>query len=385
MSWIFAFFFLLHNNSFAQSDLLDVQKEVSLEAASASQAREKAIQMVLEETVEKFGTDLLGAKKFAQHQQQIKLLSNRESGKFAPVQRADIANQTSPYTVSVSLKISAQNLRVLFEKAGILTSKFDTGQVLTFITFVDQVRARALKWWIAEGSQDDFLLKLNRHLHSKLSKSLRKSNFYVIDPVEWKYRNLLPVEFQKDYFRKDDYLSFETQTKMPLMIRGQVDVGANPKTSNSYRVQVRLTAILNSQGKVAAETSRTLDTEPGEMQSVISKNTENIFQEAVNDLSDQLSTALQKGVLESSMIKLALTGDLTFSNIENFKSTLMKNIGNIRYMNERIIESDKRIYEIDYAGSPEDLSKRIEKLKFSGFQTKVRDVSSQSIDIQIRK
>jgi hypothetical protein len=83
------------------------------------------------------------------------------------------------------------------------------------------------------------------------------------------------------------------------------------------------------------------------------------------------------------MIQLAVRGDMTYRNIESFKSTLLKSIGNIRYISERSIESDKRIFEVDYTGSVPDLARRIQSLKFQGFKISTSS-SSRTIDVTIK-
>lgn len=388
-SWkLLASLFLLHNifsvqNVFAQ-ELADIKEEVVVDAETVSSARDMAVQQVVSQVVEKFGLELLGEQRYTQNKAKIQNVIVREVGKFAPLQKADLLTQNSPYKVAVTLKVSPQNLRQLFERTGFLTSKFDSGQVMTFITVLDSVRARALKWWISDNQDDDFLIKLNGSLHKEIGSSLKNLNFQVIDPVEWGFKGSLSQQFQKDYFRKDDFLNFENTYKIPLVVRGQVEVVPSSKVSNAFRIQVRLAAVLTSQGTIVAETSRSVETESGDVNQVVAKNMDKVFKETSQDLGDQLSSALQRGLLESSMLQLSLLGDLSYFNIENFRSTLLKNIGNIRYLSERSIESNKRIFDVDYAGTADELAKRIETLKFQGFRVQSSGVSTKSLELRIK-
>jgi len=375
----------LHNNSFAQmSDFADIKEEVSIQAESAAQAREKAIQEALEKVVARFTTDLVGEKKYEASKNLLNIQTAKESGKFAPVIKAEILDQKgNQFKLSVDMKVSPQNLRQMLEKTGILTSQFESGVVLPFITYVDQVRAKTHKWWVSENLNDETLRGVTRSFNGELRKSLKPLNFYVLDPIDWNFKNSLPMQFQKDYFKKEDYQSMESYFKFPLVIKGQVDVAPSQRVSTSYKIQVKLEAILTSQGKVVAESSRQLETEPGDLQSVLQKSAPKIFSEVSNDLKDQLEGALRKGILESSMIQIAVRGDMSFKNLENFKSTLLKSIGSIRYLSERSIESDKRIFDVDYTGSVPDLAKRIQGLKFQGFTVDAGN-SARTIDITIK-
>jgi hypothetical protein len=376
---------MLHNISYAQhSDFADIKEEVTVQADSGAQAREKAIQDSLEKVVERFTVDLIGEKKYAANKNLLNSQTERESGKFAPVIKADIVDQKgNTFKIVVDMKVSPQNLRQMLEKTGILTSQFDSGVVLPFITFVDQVRAKTLKWWISDDLSDDLLNKLNHYISHELRQSLKDLNFYVLDPLDWNFRNSLPEQFQKDYFKKEDYQLMESYFKFPLIIKGQVDVAQSKRISTAYKIQVKLEAILTSQGKVVAESSRQLETESGDLAPILEKNAPKVFAEVSDDLKGQLESALKKGIMESSMIQIAVRGDMTFKNMENFKSTLIKSIGNIRYLSERSIESDKRIFDVDYAGPITDLEKRIKALKFQGYSIDTSG-SARMINITIK-
>ncbi len=376
---------LLHNISFAQvSDYADIKEEVTVQADSAPQAREKAIQESLEKIVQRFTIDLVGVKKYESSRNLLNAQTAKDSGKFAPVIKTDIIEQAGKkFKVSVDMKISPQNLRQMLEKTGVLTSQFDSGVVLPFVTFVDQVRAKTHKWWVSETLNDDILRSLNRYFITELRSSLKSLNFYVLDPVDWNFKNSLPGQFQKDYFKKEDYQTVDSYFKFPLSVRGQVDVAPSQRVSTSYRIQVKLEVILNAQGKVVAESSRQLETESGDLSGILQKNAPKVFAEVTTDLKDQLEGALRKGILESSMIQLAVRGDMSFKNLESFKSTLLKSIGNIRYLSERSIESDKRVFDVDYTGSVPDLAKRIQSLKFPNFKISTSS-SSRLIDVTIK-
>lgn len=385
---IFAFviaLLALHNNSFAQySDFADIKEEMMIQAESASAAREKAIQESLEKVVARFTIDLVGEKKYESSKNILSVQTQKESGKFAPVIKAEILEQTgNKFKVSVDMKVSPQNLRQMLEKTGILTSQFDSGVVLPFVTYVDQVRAKTHKWWVSENLNDETLRTINRYFNTELRRSIKSLNFYVLDPIDWNFKNSLPMQFQKDYFKKEDYQSMETYFKFPLSIKGQVDIAPSQRVSTGFRILVKLEAILNSQGKVVAESSRQLETESGDLATILQKNAPKIFSEVSDDLKDQLEGALKKGILESSMIQIAVRGDMSYKNLENFKSTLLKSIGSIRYLSERSIESDKRIFDVDYAGSVPDLAKRIQGLKFQGFAVDASG-STRTIDVTLK-
>lgn len=374
---------MLHNISFAQGlNLLDVREEVVVQAESSSDAQEKAQQDVLEKYVQKFAVDLIGEKKAEQNKIAIRQFALKDSGKFAPVVKSQVKAQGGQFSVDVNMKISAQNLRQLFEKAGFLSSNVESGVTIPFIAIVDQIRTKTFKWWISDGQADDVARELNRSLVAELQKSFRGMNFFVMDALEWDFKSSLPARLQKDYFRKDDYVYLENYFKFPMAIKGQVDLMPSTKSPNIYKLQVKLEVILAGQGKVIAESSRTVETEPGDLKSALSKAP--IFKELSEDLADQMSAALRKGLFESSMIQLRLTGNLNYKNTENFKSTLLKSLGGLRYFSERSIDSGQRIYELDYSGSSEELAKKIQALKFTGFNVETRDVSAQKLHMSIQ-
>ncbi len=382
--------FLLHNFSFLPqaysqySEFADIDEEIQLTADTPSQAREKSVQLAIEKVVERFAIDLIGEKDFKAKKNIINIQAQKDSGKFAPVVKAEVLEQKGKeFKVAVNLKVSPQNLRQMLEKTGVLSSKFDSGVVLPFITVVDQVRAKTHKWWVNEDLNDSVIRELNKKFNNALRGSLKGLNFYVIDPVDWNFKNSLPGHFQKDYYRKDDYQFLESYFKFPLVIRGQIDIATSKKVSTAYRINIKLQGIFSSQGTVVAESSREVELDSGELASVLSQGADKIFAEVADDLKSQLEGAMRKGIMESSMIQLAVRGNMSYKNLEGFKSTLLKSIGSIRYLSERSIESHRRIYDVDYAGNISDLSKRIERLKYPGFKVDA-SASSRTIDVTIK-
>lgn len=381
--------FLLHNysfqNAFAQSsEFADIDEQIEITADSPSQAREKSVQAAIENVVARFAVDLIGDKEFAAKKNLINLQAQKDSGKFAPVVKAEILEtKGKQYKVAVNLKVSPQSLRQMLEKTGVLSSKFDSGVALPFVAVIDQVRAKTHKWWVNENLNDPIIRDVNKKFIAALRQSLRELNFYVVDPVEWNFKNSLPSHFQKDYYKKDDYQFLESYFKFPLVIKGQIDIAQSKKVSTAYRLNVKLQGIFSSQGKVVAESSREVDLDSGELGTVISKGADKVFAEVTSDLQSQLEGAMRKGIMESSMIQIAVRGDMTYKNLEGFKSTLLKSIGSIRYLSERSIESDRRVYDVDYSGNVTDLSKRIEGLKYPGFKVN-SSVSTRTIDVTIK-
>src|SRR5690606_15055740 len=132
--------FLLHNFStlsVAQaqySEFADIDEEIKLTADTPSQARERSVQMAIEKVVARFAVDLIGEKDFAAKKNLINVQAQKDSGKFAPVVKAEVLEQKGKeFKVAVNLKVSPQNLRQMLEKTGVLSSKFDSGVVLPFV------------------------------------------------------------------------------------------------------------------------------------------------------------------------------------------------------------------------------------------------------------
>ncbi len=357
---------LLHNISFAQtSDYVDMSEETTVSAESPSQASDLGDQKILEEIVRRYTVDLIGEKKYEENINIIRARVIKESGKFVPLMKPNVESLgNGQYKVSVILKVSPTNLRQLLEKTGILASQYNTGVVLPFITFVDEIRAKIYKWWVGDTLSDDFINSLNNKLFLNLQNHFKEINYYLMNPVQWDFKKSLPPTLEKDYFRKGDYQFIESYFDFPMVIRGQV-------------------LILNSQAKTIAEATRSLELDSNDMQSAVLKNADKLFSDVGSDLREQIESALKKGILESSVMNITLRGDLNFKNLENFKSTVLKSIGSIRSLTERYVESDKRVFEIDYTGNIQALAKKIEALKYQGIKVTTQDVSSKNIDVKI--
>lgn len=376
---------LLHNISFAQtSDFVDMSEETTVSAESPSQASDLGDQKILEEIVRRYTVDLIGEKKYEENINIIRARVIKESGKFVPLMKPNVESLgNGQYKVSVILKVSPTNLRQLLEKTGILASQYNTGVVLPFITFVDEIRAKIYKWWVGDTLSDDFINSLNNKLFLNLQNHFKEINYYLMNPVQWDFKKSLPPSLEKDYFRKGDYQFVESYFDFPMVIRGQVLVSPSSRVSSGVKFQVKLEVILNSQAKTIAEATRSLELDSNDMQSAVLKNADKLFSDVGSDLREQIESALKKGILESSVMNITLRGDLNFKNLENFKSTVLKSIGSIRSLTERYVESDKRVFEIDYTGNIQALAKKIEALKYQGIKVTTQDVSSKNIDVKI--
>lgn len=372
---------IFHSSSFALT-FVEVNENVLTDGTSDEDANQQAIQKVSERYI----IDVIGEEKYNKNKKAIAEKVIRDSGKYIPFVKStsDGKNKDGKSVTTVNMRISTQSLIDLLSINGFMNSEYTSALVYPMIQIIDRVNPKSFKWWI-ESTKDEFLLKTHSAVISELQNSLKEGNFYVLDPVKWNLLASVPHHLRKDYYRRDDVISLGEFFQAPLIIQGSVEFSPSMRTSQNYWIKVKLSAYVSSQGKVIAESVRQRETEPGDFNIVAPKMAQTLLKEIFEDFGSQIQEAWKKGSVNSSSLQLAVLGSLSFQGQENFKKALMQNTSKLRAMTEILVEQNKRVFSLDYSGTPEELGQKIQNLRPTGLQVKLKDVDWKEVAVRVEE
>ncbi len=384
---IFASLFagLFSSKSYAISYVELTESGVS-DNQNPAEAQDEITQGAILKVSEKYIIEAIGEEKYNKNKKQIADKIIKDSGKFIPfVKTSPLTKDSSGrQTLTVTMRISPQSLVEILSQSGFLNTEFSSALVLPMINIVDRIKAKSYKWWV-DSSTDDFLLKVQANATQELQNGLKEGNFYVLDPSKWNFGNSIPNFLKKDFYRRDDVITLGDYFQIPIIVQGQIEFAPSERTSQNYWVRIKLSAYLASVGKVIAESQKNVESDPGDFSVMIPKITATMLKEMSDDFGQQVQEAWKKGAFSGNSLKLVVFGSTSYLAQEGFKKSLQQSVGKLRSLTERQIESGKRIYELDYAGTPEELSQSMQRLQVKGLSVKLQSVSWKELQVRIEE
>lgn len=347
-------------------------------------SEEDANQQVVQKVSEKYIIEMIGEDKYTKNRKAIADKVIRDSGKYIPYLKSNpaVKDKDGKTTVAVNVRISTQSLMDLLSLNGFMNSEFTSALVYPMVQVIDRVHPKSFKWWI-DSTKDEFLLKTHGTVIQELQNSLKEGNFFVVDPVKWNLLASVPENLRKDYYRRDDVIALGEYFQAPMIIQGAVEFAPSTRTSQNYWVKIKLSAYLASQGKVVVESVRQKETEPGDFMIVAPKMAQVLFKEIFEDFGSQIAEAWKKGTLSSNSLQLTVLGPLSYQGQEVFKKALMQSSSKLRAMTEVAVEQNKRVFVLDYTGTPEELGQKIQGIRVAGLQVKLKDVSWKEVAVRV--
>lgn len=340
-------------------------KETSPQAAKKD-IQDQAAQKVSEEVIK----ELIGEAKFLKNKTLIQNKVIKNSPRYFPFMKpSEITQEGEEFKMSVELKVSLRDLKQMLQDNSLLNENEAIPVVLPVITWTDRVQGKSYRWWLpTDKVQQGFLIKEGRLLEEALRTSFQKNNFFVIKPTESGLGAQVPVDFQNEKITTGEDAQFFAQYfNAPVLIDGQVQIQKGER-ANSYRIEIRMTALQVSNSRAIADVSRRFDTEAGSIESAVDKKLRQVVEAASNDLGTQVLEAWQRGSLGTSVIRLTIQGKHNLPTLEAVKEKIRSQITQVKNIRERLIGSDVVSFEVDTAASAADLMTKLEALDVNGMK-----------------
>lgn len=364
-------------------DSLDVTVEVTAEKKGLGQKDifDRAIEKISVQHIEQ----LIGEAKASKNHSLIKNRILKNSGKYIAFIKAQnpvvVGDQ---YRYPVNLRLSVKSLETLLLQEGLLYKTDGPPKLLPMVNFIDRVNSQMFTWWNqAPQATRGFLPELARQFHRGLRRELRTKGFFGLDPVAGDYRQILPGALQVENPSTEDLLLLSEFYRAQVVVRGQVAVSPQRTRSDVYRMDLRLAALHATNGRVIGEVIRAYDSEPGPFNQVVKTKLDEVLEKLAGDLSAQILEAWKSGTFGAALLNLAVTGDLNYQQLSQFKRLLLDQVKDLKTLKERLFEPGRVVFETDSSANADQLGALIRQRTFPRFQVQVTNVRPEGVELKV--
>lgn len=363
-------------------EIVDTIVDVTFEKKGLPPQKE-VFERAIEKASNQYIDQLIGDAKAAKSQSVIKNRIIKNSGKyvmFIKAQSPTTTDQSIRY--AVNMKISVKSLETLLLQEGLLYKTDGLPKLLPMIVFSDRVNSQSYAWW-NPGEATGHLVDLAKQFHLGLRKELRSRGFFGLEPIGANSRFLLPAALQVESPATEDLLLLCEFYRAQVAARGQIVISPERTRSDVYRIEVRLAALHATNGRVIGEVIRTYLTEPGPFKQVVKAKLDSTIEKLAGDLATQILDAWKSGTFGASLLNVAVTGDLSYQQLAQFKKLLMDQVKDLKTLKERLFEPRRIVFETDSAVSSNELAAAIRGQNFPCFQVSVTDVRPDTVDLKV--
>lgn len=373
--------------AYAQEELVTVnvegvsKAETPLEAAREIQA--KATTDAAREQV----IELVGDKRYQKSKAQIESKIVRQAVKFIPFVNPGqpVKQPDGSWKMNVEMKISSASLRKMVLEAGFLSDAEGPASILPMIAFTDRTKSISTRWWLGEEKDEahKFVVQMGRSVHEKLLEEFNRQGFHMIRPLGTQ-SSPLPELYRVERPSAQELKAISDYYQAPMVARGDVRVREAREVPNSFSVSVKLQVVQASSGRLIAEVSRAFDTDSGNLEAVVRNKLNSELPEIAKDLAVQVLEAWQRGTINANLVRLAVRGNLSPKQMNDFKNSLMRSVREVKSLRERMFEPGQVTFEVDYAGRAPQLAERLKAAELAGFTASVAEASDEGLVLQIK-
>jgi len=383
---IFSLFLNIGVDVGSAQELLEITEIGLSKSNDPTLARREIHELVVERVTLKQISEMIGDKKVQKNLQLIKTKILKDSGKYILLyNHGKIESTNLGKQMSVSMKFSLMNLKKLLLERGLLYEHEGPPVVLPMISIIDKPHLTAYRWWVpeVEKNKSGVLQQKISSFYRELGLRLANNGFYLKNPLSTGEKNLIPQVYQLDTLRMEDYFFLGEFFKSQLVVKGEIRIENNSEKTEAFRIQVRATALHTGNGRVVAEITRTIDTEPGAFERVVGSKLDSGLAEVAGDLAAQLKEAWQRGTFGARLVKLTLRGDISYGNVNKFRELIQTKVTDIKSIRERAFDAQSVTFEVDTTVSSESLGERLSRIGTEGLKLQLDNVNNESIEIKM--
>jgi len=376
----------------AQTHLVERVVEVQTSEANPAVARPQLMNQAAEKVSEDLIKEIIGEAKFSRNRALIQAKIMKRSASFLPFSKAgELTPQENNlgFKMNVTTRANVDDLQKLLLENGLFYDTEATPTVLPVVKWVDRLHSQQFGWWMSHAEDDvgkASLSKQSRALESALQTAFLKSGFYAIRPQALRYRDLLSPGDQSETVAPDSLTSWSQVWSAPVILQGQVQLSSASGRSDAVLIDVRLTALQTTNGRIVAQVGRQFETESGAFENVVDKKLKEVFETLPTDLANQLLEAWKQGAINSQLYQIKVLGRLNIPAQEAFKEALREKVREVKSVRERLIAGDEIIYEIDSSVAPAEIAKRLaDGFEVQGIKLNVDQASEKDLTLHVLK
>ncbi|MBX7230935.1 MAG: hypothetical protein K1X29_02515 [Bdellovibrionales bacterium] len=379
---IFLFYFLHFLPHASAQETVETTVEI-VEKTSIPLTQKALFDRAIKSLSHKYILETIGEAKATKNQRLIQQNILSQSGKFILFIKSlpsQIQGEETHYRVS--LKISTKTLHGLLLAEGLLYQSDGLPVLLPMVTLVDLMDSQSYSWWTSDHPTG-VLSEMTSHFHQSLRTELRPKGFFSLNPVSSNSKNLLPLALQIVNPSQSDLLLLAEFFRSQIIARGQVTLSQKPQRKDSYRLDVRLSALHTSNGRVIAEVNRTYDSEPGPLHLFLKTHLDEIYSRLLGELGAQMQDTWKSGTFGANLLRIDIIGKLSYQQLNQIKGLLTQQVKELKNLKERRFEPNKASYEFDSTANAEQLAQNIKNINFDRFKVQVTQLDTKGVQLKV--
>lgn len=374
----------------ANDKLLVVEEHSSLPdlAKAKEEIRQKAIDKVALNAIR----DLVGSTEFIEHQKKIYKNVMPKKGHFIPFVKNGKATVKDGITyMSVTLKFSLPDLRAILLQEGFFQSQTTSIAILPLFAVLDEVENTSYRWWqeaSLNAKKSVYAKAKGLKLMEALQREFARHNLSFIHPMQLSSSMaLIPKDLKKTEFERDDLIRWSQLTKTHLLLMGHIRLYQvqqdQQDAKKAFMMDMNWSIKRPTNDKMISQVTQTLPMERKVSPLAASKTSNELLNKTMQTLVEQTLTILQAEGLKARQKRLILVGDLTFQQVEMFKSTINRQVAHITKLRERLFKRGQIIFEMQSEMKAQALAQALTKINFEQFQLTTPKVSENNISFQV--
>ena len=367
--------FFIGLSSFADSNIEYREAEI----ITGTENKNEAIRQAVDQVSREFVKSLIGKKKYQKNKKRIESKIIKDKNHYILITRTKppVAQEDGKFMTKVTLGFSKKNLKAVLLDHNLY---YSSNQVLCLlpVLYFETQEEKKLKyaWWKDPLKNHNFFPQdVASSFYKHLSSSLVRSGFYVIDPVFSRVYDGVPFSVLPSGKKVSQFIQLADFLHCNLIMSGKVilkQISLNPK---SYLSQVSF-KVFNTQTKsVLFELKKRIPSVH------LDERFEAELEPMFKSLNYQLSSYKQSGSLELNRLFLSVQGPLKCYERERLRKMLIRKIPSVKDLKERVITSQKLIYEVDSSENISSLLKHLKSIKTSQFSIQVTDYNKKQLEI----
>ena len=362
-------------------DLNTDNKKVAQNIALNQASRELIIQM-------------LGQKEYNKQKSQIekKIIKNKNRYVLSISSSSGKLQDTGKFRFIVTIKISKNNLRDLLKSSSVVKVSRSSYCIIPLIAFSSELEKNKQTWfwWKPEQNSEEVFStqkKLAKTFFSTLSRDFTKLGFYFIDPVFQKTVQAVPVSLLPKRSKKMKHFnSLIHFYSCDIILSGSINIEKNAsKNLSSLNTEYLLKVMIRVFNQKTKESLFELNREfsLGNKAS-LQKTMELKSQEVIESLIYRFSFYKERGSVGLDRLMLALQGDLSYSEKEQFITQIMQKVNGLKNIQIVYLSSQRAIYKSDLSKPLDEILKNLKKIKLKNFVFQARIDSHAKLEIYVQ-
>jgi len=361
-------------------ELTDMSLEITTDK-KGPEAKQDAFDQATVQATQRLTEEILGTERSGHlwATLQPKLLKN--STRFVLFVKGSAPIETPTGSkITVTLKLSPDNLETLLREEGVLSS--GGVKVLPLVEVIDSRGSRYV-WWTGSLDDDKSLpAELFKRFYSKLSAKFKAKNIYVLDPTNSSFRMSVPASYRSENLRREDQISFAQYLRADVVISGKIFVGRQAQDNNELRMTYDLQLWQAKSGREIGDVQRA-DPLSSESPKVVQAMLEQTDGKVVEELGNRLGDTIASGSLNLNVVKVSITGNMTYRQEAELKH-LLGQVREIKVLRERLFEPSRVVLEAETPSTGPELAKIIQKTKFPQYAIAVDGSQDDSLALSVR-